>query len=324
MSYSSIAQMPTDMQQQTTDHSIHSILARQLLTNCTSASSHNNDCDFISTSERTFGYIPWFVYMAGVWLVIVMLSSLRKFYREIIDSINDRKNAQEKERKRKDLIENRLIKKRVKQLGSSVGENSCHDLESGLGGAPLTSPRECRLQKTDLYLPAKQNDHQHDDDAIEGEDDDLVCTICWEKYKENDEICYSQNPECAHSFQCDCIKSWLETHDECPICRRNYLSPSGEESDCKCHGTSDTPNHSQQQESDPNNDRLRRTSALDNTADEDVAHDEAAEKDFDSNRSSNCTSLDSELSEDEETPSQGVDMEEISLDGFEQQIVDRV
>jgi len=124
MSYSSIAQMPTDLQQQTTDHSIHSILARQLLTNCTSASSHNNDCDFISTSERTFGYIPWFVYMAGVWLVIVMLSSLRKFYREIIHSINDRKNAQEKERKRKDLIENRLIKKVRKKSVMDASDDS--------------------------------------------------------------------------------------------------------------------------------------------------------------------------------------------------------
>ena len=49
------------------------------------------------------------------------------------------------------------------------------------------------------------------------------CPICFEEYKERDEICWSHNPQCRHAFHRSCAESWFLKHDECPCCRANYL-----------------------------------------------------------------------------------------------------
>lgn len=49
------------------------------------------------------------------------------------------------------------------------------------------------------------------------------CPICLETYKENDEICWSRNRNCTHAFHLDCMVDWLMIHDDCPLCRSNYL-----------------------------------------------------------------------------------------------------
>ena len=49
------------------------------------------------------------------------------------------------------------------------------------------------------------------------------CPICLETYKENDDICWSRNKNCTHAFHLDCMVDWLMIHDDCPLCRSNYL-----------------------------------------------------------------------------------------------------
>jgi Ring finger domain len=48
------------------------------------------------------------------------------------------------------------------------------------------------------------------------------CSICLEDFCDGDEICESYN--CRHQFHMNgCMSKWLLGHDECPVCRRDYL-----------------------------------------------------------------------------------------------------
>jgi hypothetical protein len=52
---------------------------------------------------------------------------------------------------------------------------------------------------------------------------DNVCPICLAEFEGEDEICKSKNEECQHLFHLDCMVEWLMKHDECPLCRCDYL-----------------------------------------------------------------------------------------------------
>jgi len=49
------------------------------------------------------------------------------------------------------------------------------------------------------------------------------CSICLEYYREGEEICWSRNKKCAHAFHLDCMLDWLQKHDDCPLCREDYM-----------------------------------------------------------------------------------------------------
>ena len=59
--------------------------------------------------------------------------------------------------------------------------------------------------------------------------DEAACPICLEPYKPGDEVCWSTNEDCPHSFHLDCMMKWLMTHDDCPLCRADYLNVKKEE-----------------------------------------------------------------------------------------------
>jgi len=50
------------------------------------------------------------------------------------------------------------------------------------------------------------------------------CPICLESYTAGEEICWSRNENCVHSFHLDCMQAWLMKSDDCPLCRENYLN----------------------------------------------------------------------------------------------------
>lgn len=50
-----------------------------------------------------------------------------------------------------------------------------------------------------------------------------TCPICIDNYKVDDEIAWSRNDDCYHAFHLECILGWLMEHDECPLCRGDYL-----------------------------------------------------------------------------------------------------
>jgi len=49
-----------------------------------------------------------------------------------------------------------------------------------------------------------------------------MCSICLSEFEEQEEII--KLPVCNHCFHNNCLKTWLETHVECPYCRSNIKS----------------------------------------------------------------------------------------------------
>lgn len=50
-----------------------------------------------------------------------------------------------------------------------------------------------------------------------------LCAICRADYAVNEELCWSQDPLCAHVFHKSCMQQWImEGHDFCPFCRRAH------------------------------------------------------------------------------------------------------
>jgi len=52
------------------------------------------------------------------------------------------------------------------------------------------------------------------------------CVICLDPIHVGDMIATSSSHKCYHAFHEECIRIWLREHDECPMCRRNWLSSS--------------------------------------------------------------------------------------------------
>jgi len=50
------------------------------------------------------------------------------------------------------------------------------------------------------------------------------CFICLEPYKVGDNIFWSKNEKCCHVYHETCMLRWLMDHDDCPLCRNNYLN----------------------------------------------------------------------------------------------------
>lgn len=51
-----------------------------------------------------------------------------------------------------------------------------------------------------------------------------TCFICLERYKVNESIYWSTNEKCKHSFHSSCITRWLLKHNDCPLCREDFLN----------------------------------------------------------------------------------------------------
>ena len=96
-------------------------------------------------------------------------------------------------------------------------------------------------KKGDLVLSASmvQRSMEEEEDEDEEKDEDSIacttanhqetqatCAICIARYHVGDKICWSPNPSCEHVFHHECIRMWLEKHDDCPMCRAPYFLSS--------------------------------------------------------------------------------------------------
>jgi hypothetical protein len=50
-----------------------------------------------------------------------------------------------------------------------------------------------------------------------------TCDICLLDFEVDEEVAWSPNTECVHSFHKDCVLDWLIRKPSCPSCRSNYL-----------------------------------------------------------------------------------------------------
>jgi hypothetical protein len=49
------------------------------------------------------------------------------------------------------------------------------------------------------------------------------CAICLDHYEAGETVCWAKVRVCSHIYHEDCIVRWLESHDECPLCRENLI-----------------------------------------------------------------------------------------------------
>eukprot|EP00980_Cylindrotheca_fusiformis_P030946 scaffold25665_cov113-Cylindrotheca_fusiformis.AAC.6 len=131
------------------------------------------------------------------------------------DIPRNRRNSQNAEKNRKKFIESRIIRKTV--IKAPTGPQADTDEEKN------TEPQTiAQRKKTDLYLYCMESQEMHCSSL------ELECLVCCEEFEEKDEICWSKNPQCNHAFHIQCIEPWFMQHDECPVCRNNYLATSEE------------------------------------------------------------------------------------------------
>lgn len=104
-------------------------------------------------------------------------------------------------------------------------ESDTTSTKSGEGRTAISM----RRAKSNLVLFASPpsadgaaNNMDEDDDHDHGSNDNL-CAICLGVYENGDQICWSNNQSCSHHFHSECGIAWLAKHEECPICRAEYL-----------------------------------------------------------------------------------------------------
>lgn len=90
-------------------------------------------------------------------------------------------------------------------------------------------------KKGDILIPKEQNVASADNGSGEGEDsndwfesEEPSCSICLCPFEPAEEICWSSNKRCKHSFHKDCMSEWLQRHEDCPQCRQDYLKTDHE------------------------------------------------------------------------------------------------
>jgi Ring finger domain len=76
---------------------------------------------------------------------------------------------------------------------------------------------------------------------VSGESEQVIpsCAICLDPFTVGQDICISQNDHCPHQFHLACAFEWLLKSQECPCCRRDYLTV-GQQSSTKDLGPSET------------------------------------------------------------------------------------
>lgn len=125
---------------------------------------------------------------------------------------NDNANAKEA---RRDKIRNNLVFQRILSL-------------------PSCKEQEVFFHRSDDSTGVDKEEILTSEKPIK---DQLTCSICLEEYVVGDLVVRlkrnntgdttndgSRANACKHCFHEDCILEWLESHDECPLCRVNMLT----------------------------------------------------------------------------------------------------
>lgn len=126
---------------------------------------------------------------------------------------------------RKRYVEERLCSKKVIQASQ---------------GQAVPSFADDAEKKGDIIIPKEQTaasaDNDEEQQSVEGEEKSNVwfeseepsCSICLCPFEPAEEICWSSNKRCKHSFHKNCMSEWLQRHSDCPQCRQDYLKTDGE------------------------------------------------------------------------------------------------
>lgn len=67
---------------------------------------------------------------------------------------------------------------------------------------------------------SNQNKNDNDDDEF----DENICSICLEPFYNHEELSWSKAQKCQHVFHTECLIPWLMKHEECPVCRTEFMT----------------------------------------------------------------------------------------------------
>lgn len=55
---------------------------------------------------------------------------------------------------------------------------------------------------------------------VTGDEKEIKCVVCQVEYEESEDV---RILPCTHCYHADCIKSWLATKNECPVCKAKVV-----------------------------------------------------------------------------------------------------
>lgn len=152
-----------------------------------------------------------------------------------------REMTQQEKEERRMLVLTSILHRKVIQKDSKKDEM---ENESSLGNVlksvlqmPSSQQEDIEKNESDEEdrFPNKQDIVVSDEsntklpEKNKEEYDSKVCSICLEKYKKGDEICYSKNPKCDHAFHTECISIWCIKNSLCPLCRNDFVYENADE-----------------------------------------------------------------------------------------------
>lgn len=93
----------------------------------------------------------------------------------------------------------------------------------GIGGSSSIDTTDVSSSARDLMTEGDEYQVSHSQHSLATSGGKLVCSICLEIFETGEEVSWSRNRECNHCYHQECISQWLIKHDECPVCRNDYL-----------------------------------------------------------------------------------------------------
>ena len=147
---------------------------------------------------------------------------------------------------RKDVIENALITKKIGAKGKEcpisrstsccdMNDDRCKVVKDDIGKMKKSpsfvqeTPEEDRKQEQGGIIKRSLSFISLMFEQITNSDDnENICSICLCEYETGEEISWSPNEHCKHSFHKECITEWLMKRDDCPVCRRNFVENEGQ------------------------------------------------------------------------------------------------
>eukprot|EP00934_Nitzschia_sp_Nitz4_P003089 Nitzschia sp. Nitz4//scaffold75_size92586//79825//81319//NITZ4_004870-RA/size92586-augustus-gene-0.83-mRNA-1//1//CDS//3329557750//3079//frame0 len=122
---------------------------------------------------------------------------------------------------RREYISNILVSKKVLKATIQAGPED----EEEESDVEKPSSKKTSLLLADLTDPTSTSKHVSSE----------PCPICLTDYEVGDIMCWSQNSKCDHAFHKDCALEWLQRHEDCPLCRCNYIRLENENNEESNH-----------------------------------------------------------------------------------------
>jgi hypothetical protein len=194
--------------------------------NTTDASCDNeDDCDQ-TTNVGPQQAVTIFCILAVLlcfMFFVIHTSVFRRPSEEIANLARYTQSSAEARKKRKEWISKALVVREWSSDGATVETETC-DINSIPDAG---SKRQRPATKGDDRVTCEMGS----DDYESFSEEQAACAICLSRFQDHQLVCKSNNGSCQHMFHKDCMIEWLTTkqHDDCPMCRQNYLLKPVEE-----------------------------------------------------------------------------------------------